>query len=69
MNRRIVNERLARDCALMMMEHCIELLVNVLDEEQKLQARDGIYEICLAGIEAFCLQDDRMRQRLEPLKN
>lgn len=53
----------------MMTEHCIELLVNVLDEEQKLQARDGIYEICLAGIEAYCLQDDRMRKRLEPLKN
>lgn len=64
-----MNQRLCHDCALMMTEHCIELLVNVLDEEQKLQARDGIYEICLAGIEAFCLQQDRMMQRLNPTKN
>lgn len=64
-----MNQRLCHDCALMMTEHCIELLVNVLDEEQKLQARDGIFEICLAGIEAFCMQQERMQQRLRPMDN
>jgi len=63
-----MKQRLYRDVALMITEHCIELLVNVLDEEEKLQARDGIYEICLAGIEAYELQADRLR-RLKPFSN
>jgi hypothetical protein len=41
----------------------------VLDEEQKQQAMEGIYEICRAGIDAFCLQQDRMLHRLKPGKN
>jgi hypothetical protein len=53
----------------MIAQHCIELLVNVLDEDQKLQARGGIYEICLAGIEVYDLQSNRMQQRLRPLDN
>lgn len=57
------------DAALMMTQHCIELLVKVLDEEQKLQARDGIYEICLAGNECYEMQADRMQRRLRPLNN
>jgi hypothetical protein len=64
-----MNQRLCHDCALMMTEHCIELLVNVLDEEQKLQARDGIFEICLAGLECYELQVDRMQKRLRPMQN
>lgn len=64
-----MNQRLCHDCALMMMEHCIELLVNVLDEEQRLQGRDGIYEICLAGIEAYEVQVDRIQKRLRPMEN
>ncbi|MHB1423124.1 MAG: hypothetical protein ACYC3I_08010 [Gemmataceae bacterium] len=64
-----MSQRLQHDVALMITEHCIELLVNVLDEEEKLQARDGIYEICLAGMEAYELQIDRMQRRLKPLQN
>ncbi len=64
-----MNQRLCNDVALMITQHCLELLVNVLDEEQKLQARDGIFEICVAGIEAYDLQSDRMRQRLRPMHN
>jgi hypothetical protein len=64
-----MNQRLWRDCALMITQHCIELLVNVLDEEQQLQAREGIYQICLAGIEAYEVQVDRMQKRLNPTKN
>lgn len=64
-----MNQRLCSDVALMITQHCLELLVNVLDEEQEAQAREGIYQICLAGIEAYAVQDDRMQRRLRPLKN
>jgi hypothetical protein len=63
-----MNRRLCHDVALMT-QHCIELLVNLLDEEQKSQARDGIYEICLAGIECYEMQADRIERRLRPLNN
>lgn len=64
-----MNQRLCNDVALMITQHCIELLVNVLDEEQKKQAMEGIYQICLAGIEAYAIQDDRLQRRLRPLQN
>jgi len=64
-----LNQRLARDVALMMAQHCVELLVNVLDEEQMRQAKEGIYEICFAGIECYDLQVDRMERRLRPMRN
>ena len=56
-------------CALMMATHCVELLVNVLDEDQQLQAKDGIYESWLAGIECYEMQASRLQQRLKPLSN
>jgi hypothetical protein len=61
--------RLERDFALWGMERIIELLVLVLDEEEKLQARDGIYEIALEGIEVYEVQVDRMQRRLKPMQN
>ncbi len=64
-----MNLRLQHDAALMITQHCIELLVNVLDEEQKQQATEGIYAISLAGIEAYEVQVDRMQKRLRPLQN
>jgi hypothetical protein len=65
----MANQRLINQIALMITEDCLGLLVNVLDEEQKLQARDGLFEICVAGLESYALQADRMRQRLHPLDN
>jgi hypothetical protein len=53
----------------MICQHSGELLAEVLDEAQLAQAKEGIYQIALAGIQAFCLQDDRLRRRLLPLKN
>lgn len=61
--------RVQREFALRVMEGCIELLINVLDDEEKVQARDGIYEICLAEIVAYEVQVDRMQRRLKPLQN
>lgn len=65
----MASERLQRDYALMMTKHCLELLVNVLDEDQKLQAQEGIYQICLAGVQCYEVQADRMRRRLKPSLN
>lgn len=64
-----MNQRLIHDVALMMVQHCVELLINVLDEEQIRQARQGMYEICVAGLEIYCIHSDRMQQRLRPLQN
>lgn len=61
--------RLHHDAAWAMTKHCIELLSNLLDAEQKIDAQEGIYAICLAGLEAYEVQVDRMRQRLRPLEN
>lgn len=61
--------RLQHDCALMITQHCAELLINVLDEEQQAQASEGIYQICLARIQCYEQQVDRMQQRLRPLDN
>jgi hypothetical protein len=64
-----MNQRLQHDVALMITKHCMELLVNVLDHEQKMQAREGIYAICLSGVESYELQVDRMQRRLKPFNN
>lgn len=61
--------RLQHDCALMITQHCVELLINLLDEEQQAQARQGIYQICLAGIECYEQRVDRIQRRLRPLDN
>jgi len=68
-NKRLCNKRVCHEAALMITNHCIELLSNVLDDVQKQQAREGIYEICLAGIECYETQVDRMQRRLRPLEN
>lgn len=65
----MASERLQRDYALWMMTRSIELLVNVLDEDQKLQAEQGLYQICLAGLQHYEVQADRMRRRLKPSPN
>lgn len=63
------NQRLQHDCALMMTEHCVGYLAPILTEAQRREIQEGIYAICLAGIEAYSVYDNRMHQRLEPLKN
>jgi hypothetical protein len=64
-----MNKRLMREAAFAITEHCLGLLVNVLDDIQKQQAREGLYAILLEGIEEYAIQQDRMRQRLKPLQN
>lgn len=64
-----MNQRLCHDCALMMAVHCVELLGGLLREDEKMDARDEFYRICNAGLEAFCIQQERLTQRLNPLDN
>lgn len=64
-----MNQRVKHDVALVTGHHCVELVSNVLDCEQKKQALQGFYEIILAALEAYDLQSDRMRRRLRPLDN
>jgi len=61
--------QLKHDVALMMAQHCVELLVNILDEIERQQAREGFYEICKAGIDYYEVHADRMHKRLRPLDN
>lgn len=63
------NRRLVHDAALMMAQHCTEAMVNLLTEEQQIQAKECFYEICQCGLEAYELQVDRMHKRLRPLDN
>lgn len=69
MKERFNNERLKHDVALMMAQHCIELLGNLLREEDQQDARDEFYHVCKAGIECYLLQSDRLHHRLRPLDN
>ena len=64
-----MNERLAHDCALMMAEHCVDMLRNLLREEEMVTAREEFYHVCKAGIEVFCIQHERMLSRLSPTQN
>jgi hypothetical protein len=40
-----------------------------LREEEWRLALQEFYQICRAGIEAYNIQQDRMRQRMKPLDN
>jgi hypothetical protein len=63
------NRRLVHDVALMMAQHCTELLGSRVGENEQLSFHEAFYAICHAGIECYALQADRMRQRLKPMSN
>lgn len=63
------NERLKHDCAMMMAQHIIESLADVLPEALRLNVRNDCYHICKAGIDAFSLYRDRLAHRLNPTSN
>jgi hypothetical protein len=47
----------------------VELFASVLREEEQSDAFAEVYARVKAGLEAFRIQDERMRQRLKPSKN
>ena len=63
------NARLKHDVALMSAEHCGEALRGLLSKEQLRAMTEQFYHICHAGIEAFCVYQERIDHRLSPTKN
>jgi hypothetical protein len=64
-----MNARLIHDAAFAMAQALVDLLGTCLRDEERQDAREEFYRVCKAGLEAFCIHQDRMRQRLKPLQN
>jgi hypothetical protein len=63
------NGRLIHDAAVAMAHTLLDMVKPCLREEERLTAFNEFYVICKAGIECFCLQQERMIHRLNPTKN
>ena len=64
-----MNQRLIHDTAIAMAQALVDLLGPCIREDERRDARDELYCVCKAGLEAFCLHQDRMQQRLKPTRN
>jgi len=64
-----MNQRLCHDVALMMAEHCVEMLRTLLGEEELISAREEFYHVCKAGLEIYQIKADRLQHRLNPTQN
>jgi hypothetical protein len=47
----------------------LDCLSPCLREEEKLEALRESYLVCKAGLEAFCIQHERMLARINPTRN
>jgi len=47
----------------------LEIVQNCIREEDHRDAFAEFYRIAHAGIEAFCIQEERMQQRMTPSNN
>lgn len=65
----MVHDRLIHDSAVAMSQAILDTLGPRLPYEERLKAIGNVYIICKGGIEAYLLQQDRMRKRLKPLDN
>ena len=61
--------RLTHDAAVAMAHALLDRVKPCLREEEWRLALQEFYQICRAGIEAYNIQQDRMRQRIKPLDN
>jgi hypothetical protein len=64
-----MNTRLQHDAAFAMATALLEIVENCIREDERRDAFAEFYRVVHAGIEAFCVQDERMRQRLKPSNN
>jgi hypothetical protein len=62
MNRRLVNET-----AFNMTRALLGLIAHNFREEEHRDIFEEFFNVCRAGLEAYCLQDDRMQQNLRPM--
>jgi len=64
-----MNQRLCHDAAFAMATAILEVVENCIRPEERRDALNEFYRVCMAGIEAYQIQAERMRQRLHPSKN
>jgi hypothetical protein len=64
MNRRLINETAFR-----MARVLTGRFGNSLGEEELRRTFEECFETCRQGLEAFCLQEERMQHQLRPLED
>jgi hypothetical protein len=63
------NQRLIHDHAYAMATALLELMVDCLREEERLEAFNELYCLCKSGLESYELHRTRMIERLNPTRN
>jgi hypothetical protein len=63
------NQRLIHDVSRAMAFSMLTIVKPCLREEEQLEALNEFYVACRAGIESFCLQQERINNRLKPMDN
>jgi hypothetical protein len=64
-----MNPRLQHDTAVAIANACLDVIATCVHPSCHQDAWEEFYQIAQAGIEAYCLHDDRMQRRLRPLDN
>ena len=64
-----MNQRLIHDTVFAMAQALVDRLGACTREDERQDAKDEFYCVCKAGLEAFCLHQDRLRRRLRPTQN
>jgi hypothetical protein len=65
----VENTRLQRDAAAAIAQASLDVVESCVHPSCHRDAWDEFFRIALAGIEAYCIQQDRMRHRLQPTSN
>jgi hypothetical protein len=64
-----MNPRLVHDTAVAIAQTCLDVVSSSVHPSCHKDVWDEFYTIAKAGIEAFCVYQDRINQRLRPLDN
>ena len=64
-----MNQRLQHDAAVAIAQACLDVVASCVHPSCHKEAWDEFYRIAVAGLEAFCIQAERMQQRLKPSAN
>jgi hypothetical protein len=64
-----MHKRICHDAAFPMAKALLDVVAPCIREEERRDAFDAFYRICLDGIEAFLIRHNRMESRLHPGKN
>jgi len=62
-----MNQRLQHDCAFALATALLEMVGNCIRLEERRDCWEEFYRASLAGIQAYDIQAERMRRRLNPL--